>query len=163
MFINYIKESEKYRPKKINILLVGEAPPPKGDKYFYIPRKMNLKLSIKKDSSLPATIFYHFFKKRPRTEKEYFLFLKKLKQKGVYLIDIIDKPIRVRDKNGINIKAIKIIKKGIKELRVKMSKRRINISDNKIIFLIPRNHYKKEITYQFPGSQIIRWIKYRMG
>jgi len=65
--INYFQESERYRPKTVRTLLIAEAPPPSRTKYFYVPRPMQDKVPVEKDTSLPATIFYHYFKKRPKT------------------------------------------------------------------------------------------------
>lgn len=71
MGIDYFFESERYRPDVVIELLIAEAPPPSGTKYFYVPKQMINSKSIEKDTSLPATIFYHYFKCRPETEQEY--------------------------------------------------------------------------------------------
>lgn len=105
MKIDYFKESEKYKPANIKILLIGESPPPSGKSYFYVPRAMSNRRSISSDRSLPATIFYHYFMKRPETKEEYIQLLLKLKEVGVFLIDIYDEPIRIREK----MELIKII------------------------------------------------------
>ena len=64
MPIDYISEAEKYRPDTIKTLLVGEAPPPNGQTYFYLPRELKNSGTIRNDRSLPATIFCHYFGKR---------------------------------------------------------------------------------------------------
>ena len=71
MAINYLEISEAYRPEKIggkiNKLLVSEALPPNGESYFYVPRPMSNNILAHNDRSLPATIFCHYFKRRPET------------------------------------------------------------------------------------------------
>ncbi len=163
MPINYLKESEKYKPQKVKLLLVGEAPPPNRRRYFYVPRAMKVRRLVRKDTSLSATIFNHYFLERPDTEEKYISFLKKLKKKGVFLIDIVDKPLFVRIKGGVNQLAILKIKNAINHLRKKIKQRKIKISDEFIIFLIPRTHYKKEIKHEFPNSMIVRWIDFRLN
>ena len=96
MAIDYFRESEKYRPEVIRTLLIGEAPPHLGRTYFYVPQAMSVKRSIENDTSLPATIFNHYFQDRPTTEDEYRAYLLQLKEHGVFLIDICSEPIRVR-------------------------------------------------------------------
>ena len=97
--INYFKESEKFRPEEIEILLVGEAPPPSGKTYLYVPKPMLIKRPIKNDRSLPATIFYHYFRERPKTVERYIELLNKLKDRGIFLMDIVDDPIKISDRN----------------------------------------------------------------
>jgi len=156
--IDYFKESKKYVPKKIKTLLVGESPPPNCKTYFYIP-----KVPVK-EVSLPSTIFKHYFKKNPLTEEEYEQMLKKLQQKGIFLIDIYDKPIKIRDRNqpkGINIPNLNRLKSQIPKLKEKIKNRRIAIEEENIIFLLARQHYKRELKEQFPHSQMIAWKKFR--
>lgn len=163
MAINYFNESGKYRPEKIGktikILLVSEAPPSSGTTYFYVPRRMSDRIPIQKDRSLPATIFNHYFGKRPTTIDEYVNFLVKLQEKGIFLIDICDEPIKVRgNPNGIQ----RIIRE-IPKLRTKMEERKINIADEDIVFLLARNSYIKYIRREFPNSKFIRWIDFRIS
>ena len=165
--INYIKEAEKYRPKVIKTLLVAESPPPCGKKYFYLPpREQVVKMprDIENDRSLPATIFYHYFKTRPETKKAYIDLLNKLKERQIFLIDIYDRPIKVRN----NEKNQQIILNEIPNLRKKMKERYIDVKDEDIIFLLPRNRlagksYKKVIKKYFPQSKVIRWKDFRMN
>ena len=92
MPIEYFNQSEKFRPIKINTLLVGEAPPPNGKSYFYVP-KTGLR-----EESLPATIFNHYFGEIPKTKERYKVLLEKLRDDlGIFLIDIYEKPIRIRE------------------------------------------------------------------
>ncbi len=163
--INYLVESEKYRPGKITTLLVGEAPPPSGEKYFYVPRIPDLSKDIIRDSSLPSTIFYHYFKKRPETILEYLEMLSQLRKMGIFLVDIIDLPIRIRDDKGprgINANNLELLIRQIPKLRDKIKSRNIIIDDESIIFLLPRNHYKKELKVEFPRSIYSFWSDFRL-
>lgn len=157
--INYKEESKKYRPIRISMLLVGEAPPPSGKKYFYVPSSLRNHLSIKKDSSLPTTIFHHFFHKRPDDESEYIDMLKKLQAKGIFLVDLVDDPIKVRN----NPDGLKKIKDGIKDFRKKLEQRGIIIEDKDITFLLARNTYTAQIRAEFPNSKRITWMNFRMN
>ncbi len=77
--INYFKISEKYRPLKIKTLLIGEAPPFSGKKYFYLPDTIQNRIR-EENTSLPATIFYHYFDTVPRDVVEYEKFLIELQR-----------------------------------------------------------------------------------
>ena len=99
--INYFEISGKYRPSKIKTLLIGEAPPPSGKKYFYLPDAIQNR-SRAENASLPATIFYHYFDIVPSDVVEYERFLRKLQNMGIFLIDIIDEPLKIRDRNSNN-------------------------------------------------------------
>lgn len=157
--INYYEESEKYRPEKIKNLLVGEAPPSSRKTYFYVPRLMSLTRPVENDTSLPATIFNHYFNKRPETENEYVNFLQQLQERGIFLIDICNDPIKVRGcPEGIQ----RIIKE-ISNLRQKMIERKIEIRDQDIIFLLARKNYSKYIRREFPASKRIRWKDFRLS
>lgn len=162
--INYLKISENYRPIKIKTLLVGEAPPPSGKKYFYLPDAIQ-KRSRENNSSLPATIFYHYFDNVPKDTNEYERLLRELQRNGVFLIDIVDEPLKIRDrnsKNGINEKNLNYLISKIPKLRNKITERNIGIDDSQIIFLLARTKYKKYIEKEFPYSKIIRWKDFRM-
>lgn len=69
--IDYLIESKKFKPDKVTTLLIGEAPPPNERTYFYVPQEMNPNRDIRSYSSLPATIFYHYFKTIPDTIEKY--------------------------------------------------------------------------------------------
>jgi hypothetical protein len=155
--INYLEISENYRTEKIKTLLVGEAPPPSGTDYFYISKAMPAKVPIEKDLSLAATIFYHYFQTRPKTKEQYASLLDKLRDKGIFLIDILDEPLKIR---GSKENEAKLIAK-ISNLRAKMALRKIDICDEYIIFLLARNSYKAEIRKYFPNSKLISWIDFR--
>jgi hypothetical protein len=158
MAIDYIKEAEKYRPEVIKTLLVGEAPPPNGQTYFYLPKELKNNTSIRNDRSLPATIFCHYFGKRPEGGKEYIQFLNQLKNMGVFLVDIHDEPIKVRGSAEGEQKIIDSIPK----LYEKLQSRHINMKDQRTIFLLARNSYAKHIRMHYPYAECYPWIKFRM-
>lgn len=161
MAIDYYQESEKYRPEKIDTLLIGEATPPSEKKYFYLPTKMNAERPIEKYRSLPATIFNHYFKSRPFSAEEYGQFLYRLKSKNIFLLDILDEPLRIRERSGINEKNYKILLSRIPKLKKKIKNRGISIPENKIIFLLARRHYRKQLKKEFPQSQFRTWKDFR--
>ena len=161
--INYFQESEKYRPKTVRTLLIAEAPPPTGTKYFYVPRAMPTKVPVEKDTSLPATIFQHYFKKRPETVDAYIDFLNRMRGAGIFLMDIADEPIRIRERGGINQDNLQYLISKIKTLRTRIKNRGIFIDDENILFLLPRKHYKKQLDEEFPNSKKIRWIDFRLS
>jgi hypothetical protein len=158
--IDYLNESEKYRPAIITTLLIGEAPPPSGHKYFYLPESMSASKSIENDTSLPATIFHHYFQTRPATQENYLELLYKLKEMGAFLIDIYDQPVRVRERN--KPPNIQPIVEAIPKLREKMVRRGIEVPDERIVFLLARNHYKKVLQQYFPDSKTVPWIDFRL-
>lgn len=169
MTINYCELSEKYKPKKVKTLLVGEAPPLSEKKYFYLPDKMNPKRNIEYYRTLPATIFYNYLKEIPYSEQDYENLLFKLKENGIYLIDILDQPLRIRkyklsekEKNKKVEKNREILLEAIDNLRDKIKDRKINVDDENIIFLLPRLDFKKCLKNKFPKSNYIRWIDFRL-
>jgi hypothetical protein len=157
--VNYSKIANKYRPKKITTLLVGEAPPPNRKSYFYLPIEMNPNRNRRKYVSLPATVFFHYFKRVPKNINEYIVFLKRFQKRGIFLIDIVDEPIRVRG----NPEGVCKIIKGIRSLRKNIKKKKINIEDKNVIFLLARKGYEKYIKQEFPNSERIYWVDYRVS
>lgn len=156
--IDYEKERNKYRPELIQTLLIGEAPPPSGKTYFYVPKSLQLGRSIENDTSLPSTIFNHYFYKRPESINEYEQFLQELKRNGIFLIDILDEPIRIRgDKDNENYLITKI-----PELRYKIKTLGIDLDEKHWIFLLARNSYKKDLNKEFPLAKKIRWKDFRL-
>jgi hypothetical protein len=139
--------------------LVGESPPPSGKTYFYLPQRASTATPIRQDRTLPASIFNHYFGKRPESEEEYIAFLIALKKYGIFLIDICDEPVRVRN----NPEGVDRIVYELSNLRAKMKKRHISVPDDQIIFLLARNNYLREIRTQFPAARHIRWIDFRMS
>jgi hypothetical protein len=157
--LDYLRLSERYRPRTVTTLLVGEAPPPGGESYFYLPARLKMTADIRTNRSLPATIFYRYFKSLPRDPAEYESMLIDLKNNGVFLIDICDEPIKVRD----NRAGLQRIKDEIPRLRRKMTERKLNVPDEAITFLLARPYYKQTLKAHFPVSTWIRWIDFRMG
>ena len=169
MELNYEKLAEPFKPNEIKILLVGEAPPPNGKKYFYqVPEKYTPSKTIKEDTSLPATIFNHFFNRRPISSIEYMDFLNQLKTKGVFLIDMINEPLKIRDreaKNGINQENLERLfsEENLTVFKEKVEKLITNETD--IIFLLARNYrkaYKDKLKNNFSSVKFIRWKDFRL-
>lgn len=159
MPIDYITEAGQYRPHVIKTLLVGEAPPPNGQTYFYLPKELKNSGTIENDRSLPATIFCHYFGKRPEGIIEYIQFLKKLKKQEVFLVDIYDEPIKVRGSSEGEQKIVEAIPK----LYKKLLERGIDIKSQRTIFLLARNNYAKYIRRYFPYAELVPWKKFRMA
>lgn len=161
----YTDAHSKYLPDVIKYLLICESPPPSGKSYFYFPKKMNPERDISSYSSLPATIFYHYCKIIPSTNEDYENLLNKLKLKGIFLMDICDEPLRIRDRNcpgWINRENLEILISHIPKLMNKIKKRIGGIKEEKIIFLLPRNHYKRLLKEYFPKAQYYSWKEFRM-
>ena len=122
-----------------------------------MPKPLNLNLDIEKDSSLPATIFNHYFGKRPETEKEYKNYLAKLEKRGIFLIDIYKKPDKFRD----HPEEYHLIIEGIPKL-----KEEINLlNPEEVIFLPARSmkgYNKGYIEHHYPGAKFCRWKEFRM-
>jgi len=158
MPIDYLAQSEKYRPEVIETLLVGEAPPSNGKTYFYLPTTVRSSVPIDSNRSLPATIFYHYFQRLPADEEEYAELLLKLKELRVFLVDIVDEPIRVRNSPD----GIRRIIEAIPNLRGNLESRNIDINEEQIVFLLARKTYQKWIRGAFPKSRLVTWIDFRM-
>lgn len=159
MPIDYIAESEKFRPATIEILLVAEAPPPDGKSYFYVPKRLHNKRSVRDDRCLPATIFHHYFGRRPANEIEYRELLLRLKMCRIFLVDILDRPTRVRD----NPEGLATVKAAIPRLRDNLRHRGFTIDEARMTFLLARNSYKKLLRDVFPRAKLVRWIDFRMN
>lgn len=163
--MDYITLSNNFKPEVINILLIGEAPPPNGKNYFYkVPEIYPArKSSIEDDTSLPATIFNHYFGRRPEAPQEYEQFLKCLKERGIYLIDILNKPIVIRKKDGSldqdNLKIL-LSEENLNELDCKIKS--LTNADTKIIFLLARTKYLKVLKNKFPNVSYITWKCFRL-
>ena len=158
MPIDYIAESDKYRPDNSQTLLVGEAPPPNRTSYIYVPENMRNAQNVQNDRSLPATIFNHYFGRRPADKNEYRDFLLRLKKLGVFIVDIYDQPIKVRN----NQKGLEKIVVAIPKLRGKLRDRGILVDEKRMIFLLARKNYTRQIRENFPNAKLVRWIDFRM-
>ena len=78
MPINYRDVAEEFKPDVIKNLIIGECPPSNGNSYFYIPAPVNYL------TSMPGTIFAHYFQCIPTTENKYKEMLKVLKELGFF-------------------------------------------------------------------------------
>lgn len=158
MTLIYKEIAEEYKPIKVKTLLIGEAPPPNGTSYFYVP-----KVPVR-EISMPSTVFHHYFGKKPVTVVEYIYFLKLLKKHKIFLIDICDIPLRITNKahkGWIDPEQLEILKSNIPKLKNKINLRKIIIPEEKIIFLPARNKYNRQIRENFPKSKIISWANFR--
>ncbi len=147
--MDYEKIAQTYKPQTIKALLIGEAPPPNGKSYFYnVPEKYPArKTSIENDTSIPATIFNHYFGRRPNDTTEYKQYLVSLKDKGVFLIDIINEPLEIRKKdNSLNNDNIDILvsQENLSNLISRINSLPIT-TNTKIIFLLARKNYLKRL------------------
>jgi hypothetical protein len=173
MNINYNELASLYKPTKISTLLIGEAPPPSGKKYFYlIPDKYNPRNPIEQDQSLPATVFNHYFGRRPNSPEEYRKFLICLKEHGIFLIDLINLPLRIRNNKehgGINIESIEQVFSDANLAVLNNRIEEIADANTEIIFLIARNYkkvYKSKLSITtgipFTKKNYIRWKDFRL-
>ena len=81
------------------------------------------------------------------------------------MIDILDGPLKIRDTScpkGVDEENYKILISSIPKLKDKIRDRGIAISENRIVFLLARTTYEKELIEEFPNSQFVRWIDFRM-
>lgn len=164
-FIDYESFSKKYKPDIVKILLIGEAPPPNGKSYFYkIPEKYPIRnYSIEDDATLPATIFNHYFGRRPNDPNEYESFLNCLKDKGVFFIDLFKEPEKFRG-NKKNQEKI-FTDDNIKHLEKEICS--LGSDDSiKIIFLLARQYTKNHLNKlksKFQHAAFIRWKDFRIN
>ena len=54
------------------------------------------------------------------------------------------------------------LKDAIPKFRKKLSDRKIEVPDERIIFLLARKNYLPELRREFPTSKFITWIEFRM-
>lgn len=158
--------SDEYKPTLINTLLIGEAPPPSGSSYFYVPEVMNPNIDIRTYSTLPATIFYHYYKTIPDSKEKYKLLLKKLERDGIFLIDICDIPLKIRDESlpgWINTDNLNALIAEIPKLKDKIIDRIGTIDEYNITFLLARKHYKRYLKEHFPNAKYYAWKEFRMN
>ena len=159
MPIDYIAESDKYRPDNIQTLLVGEAPPPNRTSYIYVPENMRNAQNVQNDRSLPATIFNHYFGRRPADKNEYRDFLLRLKKLGVFIVDIYDQPIKVRN----NQKGLEKIVMAIPKLRGKLRDRGILVDEKRMIFLLARKNYYPSDSRELSECKIGKMDRFSYG
>ena len=127
--------------------------------------KLALTANVEKDTSLPSTIFNHYFNQRPANDCEYSSFLFSLQERGIFLVDIVDEPIKVADRsfNGwVNPKNLERVRDEIGTLKLRLKERGIVVPENRMIFLLARRHYEKDIRAEFPQAHRIKWKDFRM-
>lgn len=157
--MNYATIAKPYKPKCIKILLIGEAPPHNGTSYFYkIPAKYPLM-----DTSMPFTIFNHYFNKCPNDKIQYKDFLECLKSREVFLIDIINKPLEIRKNRKFNFPNIAKLTCSNTFKNLKQRIKRLSNCDTKIIFLLPTGRpYIKKLQKVFPNASFVNWKCFRL-
>lgn len=156
--IDYFTASERYRPPSITTLLVGEAPPPNGRKYFYVPGKLRAAPSIELNRSLPATIFHHYFARLPADPAEYTAMLEDLTALGVFLVDLCDEPVRVRG----SADGLRRIRKEIPTFRQRLRDRGIEVEEERMVFLLARSSYRADLRLHFPKAAFRTWLDFRL-
>lgn len=168
--LNYEKLAENFKPHNIKIILIEEAPPPSGEKYFYkIPENYSPINSIEDDISLPATIFNHYFGRRPENSEEYKEFLICLMENGIFLIDMIDEPLKIRDKKekgGINQTNLKKLFSDDNLCLLKDRIDKLIDQEAKFIFLIARNYkifWMNKLKEKFSEATFIKWKDFRLN
>ena len=160
--MNYEKLARAYRPRVIRVLLIAEAPPPNGKRYFYSP-PVNYKPvgTIEKDKGLPSTIFNHYFGQRPSNTAEYSQYLAHLKNHGIFLIDIYPHPEKFRDNKENWYKLF--AESNMSRLRLKVNQ--LSNRDTEVIFLLARGYGASNLrllNQHFPSAQYTRWKEFRM-
>lgn len=161
--MDYKKLAQVYQPKKIGVLLVGEAPPPSGKKYFYFPPPDYKPVrGIADDAGLPATIFNHYFGKRPANSIEYVEYLSHLKKHGIFLIDMYPFPENFRRNKDLRDKLFN----GSNMMRLQKEINLLAHQSTKIIFLLARNYQAAQrmiITKHFPSAIYEKWKDFRLN
>jgi hypothetical protein len=94
----------------------------------------------------------------PANVAEYEKLLLKLRDQRVFLVDILDTPVKVRN----SPEGLQQVIEAIPRLRANLKRRGIKIADEKIIFLLARNSYRTHIRREFPKSKMVPWIDFRM-
>lgn len=84
-FERRVHAADTYRPAKVRLLLVAEAPPCTTDRYFYFT-------DLKEADSLFRYVYAGVTGKTP-TRDDKAAHLDELKSRGVYLIDVCEQPI----------------------------------------------------------------------
>jgi hypothetical protein len=77
--------AERYRPNRVQLLLIGEAPPSDSGRYFYFP-------DVSTQDSLFRYVVRSVLSREPGRGNKAEL-LSELRNAGVYLIDICEEPV----------------------------------------------------------------------
>ena len=81
----------------------------------------------------------------------------RLKDLGVFLIDLFDAPIQVRNSR----EGVQQIREAIMVFRDKLKRRNIEVAEENIVFLLARTSYRATIRQTFPWSRLVPWIDFR--
>lgn len=160
--VKYKDAVKKYKPAKIKTLLIGEAPPPPTEKnpnpnYFYIVPKNRQGHA----ESLPGRVFKHYFGDYAQSTEDYENKLDKLRDMGIFLIDIVEEPITVKAGRGVpeNPESIQIIKEALPRLKKRIHE--LGISEKDVIFLIPKGRsYERYAKKLFTDSKFYGWREF---
>ena len=128
---NWESLRESYRPSKIKILIIGEAPP-SNTRFFYCGDTLKydnlfmeaIKVLYKEDANI-------YQKKRNSTLKKELL--NKLKSEGFYLMDLY--PFPIKKENGKKKKILKKIRDSYIDLFIEKFKKEVLSSTCKIVLL----------------------------
>jgi hypothetical protein len=126
---------------------------------------MHPSLPIENDTSLPATIFHHYFGNRPQDVGEYQRYLVALQAAGIFLIDILDEPLKIRDRSypgWINAENLGKVITAISRLRNTLQARGIEIEERNVVFLLARNRHQRHLRKEFPAAQCWTWKAFRL-
>src|SRR2546423_1064164 len=80
------RAARKYRPRRVKLLLVAEAPPSALDRYFYFE-------DVREHDSLFRYVAQVLLKTQPTREAKREL-LSRLRDRGVFLIDLKQEPVK---------------------------------------------------------------------
>ena len=51
----------------------------------------------------------------------------------------------------------------IPKLKAKLQERGIDVGEDKMVFLLARNYYKRHIRTYFPRAHLVNWIDFRLN
>ena len=135
--------ADNFKPRKISKLIVAESPPLSG-RYFYLPKQPCI--------GFGKTIFLHEFRKAPKNVEEYYEFLVELKKRRIFMIDIIEYPLKFKR----DMRNQQLLLGNLDNLRKRIKK----LNPKKVVFVLPRRSYLKEIKKRFPEAEVYTWKKY---
>ena len=111
------KLRESYRPAEVKTLIIGEAPPDGGNRFFYhddVPQHDNLFLAVMGVLYPTETLLY----KINRTPKEKKKLLERFKTDGFYLMDLFPMPIDQKTKGKGEVFFSKVFMKRLSKERL---------------------------------------------
>lgn len=146
--MNIDKARLKYKPETIKLLLIAEAPPDNIERFFYyeeVHERDYLFLGIVEAISIDVKTKYIESNRNPEFKR---LLLEWLKELGIYLIDLSDKPVN-GDRDDLSKNLPSLIKK-VKTL----------INDETVISLIKVNVY--DIAYDSLKAKFSKVVNLRI-